>query len=60
MTRGNRERQALVDKLQAEALDFTPWILLVNLKDIYALSDGVVWEPYPNEVRNLKDARPRN
>jgi peptide/nickel transport system substrate-binding protein len=60
MTRGNRERQALVDKLQAEALDFTPWILLVNLKDVYALSDRVVWEPYPNEVRNLKDARPRN
>ena len=60
MPRGNRERQALVDRLQAEALDFTPWILLVNLKDVYALSDRVVWEPYPNEVRNLKDARPRN
>jgi peptide/nickel transport system substrate-binding protein len=60
MARGNRERQALVERLQAEALDFTPWILLVNLKDIYALSDRVVWEPYPNEVRNLKDARPRN
>jgi peptide/nickel transport system substrate-binding protein len=60
MPRGNRERQALVERLQAEALDYAPWILLVNLKDIYALSDGVVWEPYPNEVRNLKDARPRN
>ena len=60
MARGNRERQALVERLQAEALDFAPWILLVNLKDIYALSDRVVWEPYPNEVRNLKDARPRN
>ncbi|HEV8674280.1 MAG TPA: ABC transporter substrate-binding protein [Methylomirabilota bacterium] len=60
MARGNRERQALVEKLQAEALDFAPWILLVNLKDVYALSDRVVWEPYPNEMRNLKDARPRN
>jgi hypothetical protein len=60
MPRGNRERQPLLDKLQAEALDFAPWILLVNLKDIYALSDRVVWEPYPNEMRNLKDARPRN
>jgi peptide/nickel transport system substrate-binding protein len=60
MARGTRERQPLVEKLQAEALDFAPWILLVNLKDVYALSDRVVWEPYPNEMRNLKDARPRN
>jgi peptide/nickel transport system substrate-binding protein len=60
MPRGNRERQPLLDKLQAEALDFAPWILLVNLKDVYALSDRVVWEPYPNEMRSLKDARPRN
>jgi peptide/nickel transport system substrate-binding protein len=60
MARDNRERQPLLDKLQAEAIDFAPWILLVNLKDIYALSDRVIWEPYPNEMRNLKDARPRN
>jgi peptide/nickel transport system substrate-binding protein len=60
LPRGNAQRQPLLNKLQAEALDFAPWILLVNLKDVYALSDRVAWEPYPNEVRNLKDAKPRN
>jgi peptide/nickel transport system substrate-binding protein len=60
LPRGHKDRQPLLDKLQAEALDFAPWILLVNLKDVYALSDRIAWEPYPNEMRNLKDAKPRN
>jgi peptide/nickel transport system substrate-binding protein len=60
LPRGHKDRQPLLDKLQAETLDFAPWILLVNLKDVYALSDRIAWEPYPNEMRSLKDAKPRN
>jgi peptide/nickel transport system substrate-binding protein len=60
LPRGNRERQALLDRLQAEALEWAPWIFLINLRDVYALSDRVNWEPYATEYRNFKDAKPRN
>lgn len=59
MTPGDPRRKQILDRLQAEALDWAPWILLVNLVDIYALSDRVDWEPFPTEYRNFKDARPR-
>jgi hypothetical protein len=59
MTAGDPKRKPVLDRLQAEALDWAPWILLVNLVDIYALSDRVDWEPFPTEYRNFKDARVR-
>ena len=60
LARGNPQRQPLLDRLQAEALEWAPWIFLINLRDVYALSDRVEWEPYATEYRNFKDARPRN
>ncbi|MBI4278410.1 MAG: ABC transporter substrate-binding protein [Armatimonadetes bacterium] len=60
MAKGNPRRQPLLDKLQAEALEWAPWILLINLRDVYALNNRVNWEPYPAEIRNFKDAKPRN
>jgi peptide/nickel transport system substrate-binding protein len=60
LARGNPQRQPLLDRLQAEALEWAPWIFLINLRDVYALSDRVSWEPYATEYRNFKDARPRN
>lgn len=59
MTPGDPRRKPILDRLQAEALDWAPWILLFNLVDIYALSDRVDWEPFPTEYRNFKDAKPR-
>jgi peptide/nickel transport system substrate-binding protein len=59
MTPGDPRRKPILDRLQAEALDWAPWIMLVNLVDVYALSDRVEWRPFPTEYRNFKDARPR-
>jgi len=56
---GDPRRKQMLDRLQAEALEWAPWIMLVNLVDVYALSDRVDWEPYPLEFRNFKDARLR-
>ena len=41
-------------------LEWAPFIFLINLRDVYALSDRVSWEPYATEYRNFKDAKPRN
>ena len=59
MSPGDPRRKPVLDRLQAEALDWAPWILLVNLVDIYAVSDRVDWEPFPTEFRNFYDAKPR-
>src|SRR5262249_19546438 len=53
LPRGNPQRQATLDRLQAEALEWAPWIFLINLRDVYALSDRVDWEPYATEYRNF-------
>jgi hypothetical protein len=51
-------RQELLFKLQAEIMDYAPGVLLLNFKDIYALSDKVAWQPFPNERRDMYDAPP--
>ncbi len=60
LPKGDAKRRQLLDRLQAEALDFAPWIVLINLKDVYALSSKIGWEPFPTEIRNFKDAKVRN
>jgi hypothetical protein len=57
---GNTERRTLLNKLQAEALDWAPWILLINNMDIYALSDKIDWQPYSIEYRDFRDAKARS
>lgn len=59
LAREDPRRQQLLNKLQAEALDFAPWIFLVNLKDVYGLSNKIEWQPYPTETRIFIDAKPR-
>jgi hypothetical protein len=39
-------------------MDYAPGVLLLNFKDIYALSDKVAWQPFPNERRDMYDAPP--
>jgi peptide/nickel transport system substrate-binding protein len=53
------KRLELLYKLQAELLDFVPWVLVLNYQDIYALSSKVDWKPFPNENRKMYDAKPR-
>jgi hypothetical protein len=60
LPRGHPQRQPILDRLQTEALEWAPFIFLINLRDVYALSDRVSWEPYATEYRNFKDAKPRN
>lgn len=60
LPKADARRRQLLEKLQAEALDYAPWILLINLKDVYALSSKIDWEPFPTETRNFKDAKVRN
>jgi peptide/nickel transport system substrate-binding protein len=57
---GNAERRTLLNKLQAEALDWAPWIFLINNVDIYALSDKIDWQPYSIEYRDFRDAKVRS
>lgn len=57
---GNAERRTLLNKLQAEALDFAPWIFLINLVDVYALSNKIEWQPYSIEYRDFRDAQSRS
>ncbi|MGE3539211.1 MAG: ABC transporter substrate-binding protein [Candidatus Tectimicrobiota bacterium] len=52
-------RQALLYKLQEEIMDYAPWVLLLNFKDIYALNKRVDWKPFSNERRDMYDAKPR-
>jgi len=59
LPQGNQERQSALNKLQAEALDWAPWVFLMNDVDLYALSDRVTWQPYPTEYRYFLDAKPR-
>jgi hypothetical protein len=53
------KRLQLLYTLQEEILDFSPWVLVLNYKDIYGLSGKVDWKPFPNERRNMYDAKPR-
>jgi peptide/nickel transport system substrate-binding protein len=57
---GNTERRALLNKLQAQALDWAPWIFLINNVDLYALSNRVEWQPYPIEYRDFRDVKIRS
>jgi len=52
-------RLELLYKLQEEIMDFAPWVLVLNYKDIYGLSNKVDWKPFPNENRQMYDAKPR-
>ena len=52
-------RLELLYKMQEEVMEFAPWVLLLNFKDIYALNNKVDWKPFPNERRNMYDARAR-
>jgi peptide/nickel transport system substrate-binding protein len=52
-------RWELLYKLQEEIMDYAPWVLVLNFKDIYALSEKVDWKPFPNERRDMYDAKPR-
>jgi peptide/nickel transport system substrate-binding protein len=52
-------RRELLYALQAEIMDYAPWVLVLNFKDIYALSNAVDWKPFSNERRDMYDARPR-
>ncbi|HXH09737.1 MAG TPA: ABC transporter substrate-binding protein [Alphaproteobacteria bacterium] len=52
-------RLELLYKLQEEIMDFVPWVLVLNYKDIYGLSSKVDWKPFPNENRKMYDAKPR-
>jgi peptide/nickel transport system substrate-binding protein len=53
------KRLELLYKLQEEIMEFVPWVLVLNYKDIYALSSKVDWKPFPNENRKMYDAKPR-
>jgi peptide/nickel transport system substrate-binding protein len=53
------KRIELLYKLQAEILDYVPWVLVLNYQDIYGLSSKVDWKPFPNENRKMYDAKPR-
>jgi len=53
------KRLELLYKVQAEVMDYAPWVLVLNYKDIYGLSSKVEWKPFPNERRNMYDAQPR-
>jgi hypothetical protein len=52
-------RLELLYKLQEEIIDFVPWVLVLNYKDLYGLSPRVDWKPFPNENRKMYDATPR-
>jgi ABC-type transport system substrate-binding protein len=52
-------RQDLLYKLQEEIIDHAPWVLVLNFQDIYALNKRVAWKPFPNERRDMYDAKPR-
>jgi ABC-type transport system substrate-binding protein len=52
-------RIELLHRLQAEIMDYAPWVLVLNYQDIYGLSRKVEWKPFPNENRKMYDARPR-
>jgi peptide/nickel transport system substrate-binding protein len=52
-------RRELLYKLQEEILDYAPWVLVLNFKDIYALNSKVDWKPFSNERRDMYDAKPR-
>jgi ABC-type transport system substrate-binding protein len=52
-------RVELLYKLQEEIMDYAPWVLVLNFRDIYALNDRVDWKPFPNERRDMYDAKPR-
>ena len=41
-------------------MDYAPGSLVLNFKDIYALSKRVDWKPFPNERRDMYDAKPAN
>jgi peptide/nickel transport system substrate-binding protein len=53
------KRLELLYQLQVEVMDYAPWVLVLNYKDIYGLSDKVDWQPYPNERRHMYDAQVR-
>ncbi len=53
------KRIELLHRLQAEIMDFVPWVLVLNYQDIYGLSSKVEWKPFPNENRKMYDATPR-
>jgi peptide/nickel transport system substrate-binding protein len=59
LPRSDPRRQEILNDVQAEALDFAPWILLVNLVDVYGMSDKVEWAPFPTESRYFYDAKRR-
>jgi peptide/nickel transport system substrate-binding protein len=53
------KRIELLYRVQAEILNFVPWVLVLNYQDIYGLSSKVDWKPFPNENRKMYDAKPR-
>ena len=52
-------RRELLYKLQEEILEYAPWVLVLNFKDIYALNSKVDWKPFSNERGDMYDAKPR-
>jgi hypothetical protein len=52
-------RRELLYKLQEEILDYAPWVLVLNFKDIYALNSQLDWKPFSNERHDMYDAKPR-
>jgi hypothetical protein len=34
-------------------MDYAPWVLVLDLKDIYALNNKIDWERSPNERRDM-------
>jgi peptide/nickel transport system substrate-binding protein len=52
-------RRELLYKLQEEIMEYAPWVLVLNFKDIYALNSKVDWKPFPSERRDMYDAQPR-
>jgi hypothetical protein len=43
--------------LQEEIMDYAPWVLALNFKDIYVLNTKVDWESFSNERRDMYDVR---
>jgi hypothetical protein len=52
-------RHKWIQSRQVEILDYAPWVLVLNFKDIYALNSKVDWKPFSNERRDMYDAKPR-
>jgi peptide/nickel transport system substrate-binding protein len=56
---GSPESIEMARALNAEVVEFAPWIFLFNYVDFYGISNRIDWQPYPTEQRLLHTVRLR-